>query len=230
MMATAKKALLQIGPARIIKGLVTVLAILAMGYFAKSLDFEGWAKWIHFNESENALWYQGKSGYLLLGLAFTAIGGPRQLVAFFAAYFFGLVAGFFLALSAVTLSSLIAASLSRVFMAQVRPLVSGKIDVAFDFWRSKPFWATMLLRLMPVGSNLVTNLAAGATGVPLVAFVLGSMFGYMPQTAIFSLMGSGVDVGADWRVGLGIGFFILMTIVSLWIYGRYRRELRKRTS
>ena len=222
----AVRAVRQIGLARLAKAGVALGVILAIGYLAKSIDFEGLAQWVDFNDRTGAQWYQGKLAYLSAGMVFTAIGGPRQAVAFFGAYFFGFWPGLAVSTLAAGLGCLLAALIARVFEVRARQLIRGRVDIAFEYWRQNPVSTTVIIRLLPVGSNLLTNLAAGVTGVPLAAFVLASLAGYMPQMAVFGLMGSGVDVGAEWQVALGIGLFAVLMVVGLWIYGRYRRQIR----
>ncbi|MEZ5879970.1 MAG: VTT domain-containing protein [Nitratireductor sp.] len=222
----AVRAVRQIGLARLAKAGVALGVILAIGYLAKSSDVEGLAHWVDFNDRTGAQWYQGKLAYLSAGMVFTAIGGPRQAVAFFGAYFFGFWPGLAVSTLAAGLGCLLAALIARVFEARARQLIRGRVDIAFEYWRQNPVSTTVIIRLLPVGSNLLTNLAAGVTGVPLAAFVLASLAGYLPQMAVFALMGSGVDVGAEWQVALGIGLFVVLMVVGLWIYGRYRRQIR----
>lgn len=225
---TTIKAYHQIGPSKILKAAIVLFGLLGIGLVAKSLDFGGFAKWIHFSDDPDGLWYQGKFGYLLLAILFTAVGGPRQVVSFFAAYFFGLWHGFAISMVAVLSSCLIDAVIARIFEARVREAIRGKIDVAFSYWRKKPFSTSLILRLLPVGSNFLTNIAAGVTGIPLLPFLAGSALGYTPQMLVFSIMGTGVDVGHSGQLSLGIGLFVLLTIFGLWVYGRYRKTLKKR--
>lgn len=226
MLTTVINALNQIGPARLAKGLGTALALIALGFFAKSVDFEGWARWIDFQHG--TAWYQGMSGFVIAGALFTVIGGPRQAVAFVAAYLFGLWPGFLLSMASVALSCIAASGMARIFGASAREIVRGRVDYAFRVWRENPFSTTVILRLLPVGSNILTNIAAGAMGVALVPFVAGSLLGYIPQMAIFSLMGTGVDLGAEWQIILAIALFLVLTGFGLWIYGRHRKRLRAR--
>lgn len=226
MLQTVVNALNQIGMKRLAKGLVTVVALIALGYFAKSIDFEGWARWADFQHG--SAWYQGMSGFVLAGAAFTVIGGPRQAVAFVAAYLFGLWTGFLLSMASVAISCITASGLARLFGASAREIVRGRVDFAFRVWRENPFSTTVILRLLPVGSNILTNVAAGAMGIPLIRFVAGSLIGYIPQMAVFSLMGTGVDVGAEWQIVLAILLFLVLTGFGLWVYGRYRKQLRSR--
>lgn len=223
---TARKAFLQIGAGRLAKAFIALALILGIGFAAKSIDFEGLAGWINFNDGAAAAWYQGKLGYYLAGTLFTAIGGPRQVMAFFAAYIFGLWPGLAVAMAAVVTSCILDAVIAKIFEDRIRPRIRGKVDIAFEYWRENPVTTTIIIRLLPVGSNFLTSLAAGATGVPLAGFVFGSAIGYLPQMAVFALMGSGVDLGEGWQITLGIALFAVLTVFGLWIYGRYRRKIR----
>lgn len=58
----------------------------------------------------------------------------------------------------------------------------------------------LMIRLLPVGSNLLTNLFTGATHVPARGFMLGSVLGYLPQMLIFSFAGAGIGfIGSSAR-------------------------------
>ncbi|MBI3901443.1 MAG: VTT domain-containing protein [Nitrosomonadales bacterium] len=87
---------------------------------------------------------------------------------------------------------------------------------------------TLLVRLFPVGNNLATNLAAGAIGVHASRFFAGSLLGYVPQTAIFALAGSGVGVDPALRIGLSVTLFVLSSVFGAWCYRRHRRARAER--
>ena len=63
-----------------------------------------------------------------------------------------------------------------------------------EFVGLHPFQMTMIVRLLPVGSNVLTNLIAGVSRVRPVPFFAGSAVGYLPQTLAFALVGSGVPI------------------------------------
>jgi hypothetical protein len=39
---------------------------------------------------------------------------------------------------------------------------------------------------------------------------------------VFALAGSGVDVGAAWRIGIAVALFLVSGIIGAWLYRRYR--------
>ena len=81
---------------------------------------------------------------------------------------------------------------------------------------------TLLIRLLPVGNNFATCLAAGISRVPARPFLLGSLLGYLPQTFVFTLAGSGVEMGGSLRVAFAVLFFVVSGAIGIWLYRRYR--------
>jgi uncharacterized membrane protein YdjX (TVP38/TMEM64 family) len=73
-----------------------------------------------------------------------------------------------------------------------------------------------------VGSNVVTNLIAGVSRIPRPAFFLGSLVGYLPQTLIFALAGSGLTVGSRWQLGLSILLFVVSGLLGVRLYRKLR--------
>jgi uncharacterized membrane protein YdjX (TVP38/TMEM64 family) len=78
---------------------------------------------------------------------------------------------------------------------------------------ARPFAATLTLRLLPVGNNTLLNLLAGATGLRALPFLLASLIGYLPQTIVFVLAGSGTQLGRGTKLGVA---FVLFA-VSAWL-------------
>ena len=83
---------------------------------------------------------------------------------------------------------------------------------------------TLLIRLLPLGSNLVTNLVAGVSSVWATAFITGSMVGYVPQTVIFALLGSGISLEPELRITLSTVLFVLSGALGYYLYRRYKQD------
>jgi uncharacterized membrane protein YdjX (TVP38/TMEM64 family) len=221
-------AMRQIGPKLLLRGTIMIAILIAAGYLLEHYKFQEIVDYFRFSGGADAGWMNGRSAFVLLSLLFTAVGGPRQAVAFFAAYFFGFGEGFAIALIATVLGSLLALAAGASFREEARRFIRGKLDIALQMWGSNAFTITLLIRLLPVGSNLVTNLAAGVMGIPILGFIAGSAAGYVPQTLVFALMGSGVNLGSSTQIGLSIVLFVLSIIIGVRIYARYRREFKIR--
>lgn len=163
--------------------------------------------------------------FLVIGMVASALGSPRQMVAFLGGYAFGFLQGALYSTLAVTLGCLLTLLFSRL---AARPYIRkryahrvGRID---RFLAHQPFTKTVVIRLLPVGNNFITNLIAGVTQVGVAPFVLGSMVGYFPQMAIFALMGKGIVVLSYWKIALSIGLFIISSVLSLRLYKQYRAQ------
>ena len=90
-------------------------------------------------------------------------------------------------------------------------------------WRRNPFWATLSLRLLPIGSNILLNLLAGVSGIAAPPFLAATLLGYVPQTIIFALLGGGVQVGHAAQVALAVILFAASLGGGLLLLRRTRR-------
>lgn len=96
----------------------------------------------------------------------------------------------------------------------------GRIN---SFLHDNTFSTAVMIRLLPVGNNLVTNLVAGIANVRALPFLLGSALGYWPQTAVFALIGSGISLDPIFRIGLGV----VLLVISGALGGHLYRHTRK---
>jgi uncharacterized membrane protein YdjX (TVP38/TMEM64 family) len=217
----------------------SVLSFIASRYFRKGLLFLllcglcGWVissnsmfeslneQWIDLYIRNNGL--QGVLYFMLIAALVTAIGCPRQLVAFLGGYAFGAVNGALLSTLGVGMGCVLSLFFARIV---IRPFVNRRFPnriIKFNgFLSVRPVVKTIVIRLLPLGNNLVTNLIAGVTAVKARYFVLGSLIGYVPQMAIFALMGKGVVVMSVWKIGLSIVLFIISSALSVRLYREYR--------
>jgi uncharacterized membrane protein YdjX (TVP38/TMEM64 family) len=210
-------------PRVLLSGLALLATLVAVGWAIESGAFgEVLSKdWI--DTSVRGRGIDGEILFLCVAGLATAVALPRHFVSFLGGYAFGVGPGTLLALAGTVLGCLLTFFYARVIG---RPLVSARLGARVqrieDFLAAHPFWMTVLIRLLPVGNNFATNLAAGVSRVPAVPFFLGSLLGYMPQTLVFALAGSGVDVGAAWRIGIAAALFLASGIIGAWLYRKYR--------
>jgi uncharacterized membrane protein YdjX (TVP38/TMEM64 family) len=73
----------------------------------------------------------------------------------------------------------------------------------------------LTLRLLPVGNNLLLNLLAGVSGLRVWPFLTASLIGYLPQTAIFALTGSGTHVDHGLQIALAAALFALSALLGV---------------
>lgn len=86
----------------------------------------------------------------------------------------------------------------------------------------EPELSVVMIRFLPVGNNLLTNLAAGVAAVPAGRFILGSAVGFLPQTVVFVLLGSGIRVDPAQRIGLSVALFLASATLGVAVYRRSR--------
>jgi len=166
---------------------------------------------------------RGELIYLGVGALVTSIGFPRQAVAALGGYAFGVWMGTLLGTLAAALGCLMAFSVARFLMRErVAQRFAGRVQRLDAFLGENTFTTTLLIRFLPVGSNLLTNLVAGVSRVSAPAFISGSAVGYIPQMLIFALVGSGIAVGTKTQLAVSVILFAASGILGLWLYRRYR--------
>lgn len=187
----------------------------------------------HLLGSVNEAWIdsvvrgKGLNGELLfigIGALVAAVGLPRQLVCFLGGYGFGLVEGTLLGLLASVLGCIGTFYYARLLGRRlVLARFAQRIHKLDDFLHDNTLGMTLLVRLLPVGSNLVNTLVAGVSAVRALPFIVGSALGYIPQTLVFALAGSGVNIDPMRRIGLAVVLFVVSAVLSVMLYRNYRR-------
>jgi uncharacterized membrane protein YdjX (TVP38/TMEM64 family) len=163
----------------------------------------------------------GAALFFAVAAILVAVGLPRQVVAFAAGYAFGAWRGGFLALAAQMLGCAADFWWARlVARGWATRHLRGRLARIDRLLAARPFTATLTLRLLPVGNNLLLNLLAGLSGLRASPFLLASLIGYLPQTAIFALTGSGTHVDRGLQLGLGAALFVLSALLGLGLLKR----------
>ncbi len=165
----------------------------------------------------------GPAVFVLVAAAACAAGVPRQVVAYAAGLGFGVWNGCALAMLAelggCAADFLWARLLARDWAAR---RFRGRLARMDQQLSRHPFSATLTLRLLPLGSNLLLNLAAGVSGVAWAPFLLASAIGFLPQTLVFALLGGGVQVDRKEQLALAAVLFVLAALLGLWLMRRVR--------
>ncbi len=204
---------------------VLAAGLVAGGLLLRALGAAPGTAWVDAYVRDEGL--LGEAVFVLVAALATAVGVPRQSVAFLGGYAFGVVVGSALALAAQLLGCALAYLWARAvgrgwaerrlngrFGPRLRPLV--------ETLRANPFSAALALRLLPVGNNLALNLLAGLSGIAAMPFFAASALGYLPQTVIFALLGKGVRVDGTWQMALAVGLFAVSAALGLWLLRRHR--------
>ncbi len=206
--------------ASLIAAIVVAAAVVrATGLDGGLEDLKGWI--------DARVRSQGLSGELLFvaaGTLATAVGLSRQVLSMLAGYAFGVALGTGLALIATVGGCITAFAyarfLGRALIGRRYPARIRRVD---DFLRLNPFLMTLAVRLLPVGNNTVTTLAAGVSSVPAVPFVAASALGYLPQTVVFALVGSGVEQSLTTNAAMAVALFVGSALIGVYLYRRHRQ-------
>lgn len=210
----------------VFRGVIVILSIVAVVAVVREADI-GFAPDDLKRLADDNIRGHGLAGVLIFvaaGALFTGVGLSRQLLSFAAGYVFGIAAGTGLALVGEVGGVILAFSYARFLgrEAVVRRF-PGRVRRIDDFLRGNPFLMTLAVRLLPVSNNLVVNLVAGVSSVPVLPFVAASALERLPQTAVFAMVGSGLTDGLFLKSALAVALFVVSVLIGLHLYRRYRR-------
>mgnify|MGYP001422216220 FL=1 len=209
----------------ILRGICLIILLSVLGFSVQSGGLGGVFNQDWVDDNVRGAGIKGNLIFVFGAGLVIALGLPRQIISFLGGYAFGLLLGTGLALVATSLGCVISFTFAR-FMG--RELVSARFPTrlkkANGFLRYNSFAMALLIRLLPLGSNLVTNLAAGISSVSATGFLAGSVLGYIPQTVIFALLGSGINLDPAFRITSSILLFVLSAALGVYLYRRYRQS------
>lgn len=167
----------------------------------------------------------GLSAITLLGALFTGFGAPRQVLAFVLGFAAGSIQGAILSTIATAIGAtgcffvarwLLRTSLLNRFSDRMQ-----RFDLLF---KEGTLLKILMIRLLPVGSNLVTNLLAGCSGIRFVPFLLGSVLGYLPQMVIFAMAGAGIGQARLDQLVVSAVLFALASAIGAYLYHNQRNQ------
>ncbi len=199
--------------------------LLAAGALLREMGGVPGTAWVDASIRDEGLW--GEAVFVLVGAAMTAIGVPRQSVAFLGGYAFGTVIGTGLAMLAQLLGCMASYGWARLLGREwaerrMEGRFGHRLRPLRDALLANPLSATLALRLLPVSSNIALNLLAGMAGLAVWPFLAGSAIGYLPQTLVFALLGKGIRVEGAWQLGLAAVLLAVSVALGLWLLRRHR--------
>ena len=171
----------------------------------------------------------GALTFILLLTPAMAIGLPRQVAALSAGFLFGASYGMLLATVSAILGCILTLVFARkIFANLVQRHYPQPLAKVSHFFSHDTFLKALIIRLLPAGSNFLTNVLAGTARSPFKPYVLGTAIGFLPQMTIFSLMGAGLKVDGQQQLILSTILFIIALILSHYLYRKARTKLTLR--
>ena len=205
--------------------LIAILVAVAVqqGFFQRLSDSQWVADYVADNGS------RAVAELVLMGALFSCIGGPRQVLAFVFGYAFGGVQGAIFATVAALLGCIILFYFSRlVFREQIKRRFAQKLARLEALIIHKTWLKALMIRLLPLGSNYITNLLAGTTCVSPWQFFVGSGVGFLPQMFIFSFAGAGVSLSDEHHLQVSVVLFAIALAIGIYLYRtRLGKQLTK---
>lgn len=188
--------------------------------------------WLDFLTDENQvaayLKSSGATGLLIVaaaGTLYTAVGGPRQLLAFVLGFALNSVYGTLLSTFITVLGASACFYTARLLLRHSLTKRLGHRMERFDrLFHNNTATKVLMVRLLPVGSNLVTNLLAGCSSIRFIPFAIGSAIGYLPQMLIFALAGAGIGNANHYQFAVSVGLFIVASLLGGYLYHQQRNQ------
>ncbi|WP_057829931.1 TVP38/TMEM64 family protein [Colwellia sp. TT2012] len=163
---------------------------------------------------------------VFLSLA-TSIGLPRQIAALVAGINLGAFIGMIIATLAATLGCLITFTVARYLLSDsITRKYPSKLAKLSVFLGEQTFLKAIIIRILPLGSNFITNIIAGVSQVSMPAYVSGSFVGFIPQMIIFALAGSGIRLGAQNELMASAGLFIIALLLSAYLVKKHKMKVK----
>ena len=164
----------------------------------------------------------GLIAFFMFGVGFTAVGLPRQLIAFVAGFVLGVIPGVLFGTVAAASGCALCYFTSRRFLRDpVSRRFPQTIEMLDRFVTNDVFLKILVLRLQPLGTNLITNLSAGVSRIDAPVFLMASAVGYIPQMVVFALLGAGIRVGSSAQTTVSVVLLGVSIVLGGWLYRRH---------
>lgn len=206
----------------ILKPLLLLCVLVVLGWLVVHAPFAALLSEDWVNTQVRGMGWHGGLLFLGAGALATALAFPRQIVAMLAGYAFGFAAGTVLAILAALLGCMLAFTVARgLGRVPLQSRFGPRIRKLDTFLGQHPFSMALALRLLPLGSNALISLLAGLSSVRGLPFFAGSAVGYLPQSLIFALAGSGISVDPTLRLSLATVLLLASGLIGMLLYRRH---------
>lgn len=151
---------------------------------------------------------------------------PRPLITLFAVVAFGPWMGFVYAMLGIELAAWITFIAGRLFNRDtVRRVAGVRLNEMIQVLRRRGLLAITALRLVPLAPFAVEGIVAGAVGLKLWHFMLGTAIGMLPGTLTATVFGGQVQAALEdpakvnyWLIGAALTLMIVATLlVRRWL-------------
>jgi uncharacterized membrane protein YdjX (TVP38/TMEM64 family) len=208
-----------------IKIIILFLTILIGWYILNQTFIAEYIKnYASIEDKINKYPVSGSTLFIFLGGILTTFGFPRIILSTLAGFIFGFLYGTIFALAGTIAGCILTYYYAR-FMGRsfIKRILPQRLKNFEPLLKKNSFSITLMIRFFPIGNNTLTNLLGGVSSVKQLPYFLASLIGYLPQTVIFTLLGSGVKTGSPLKAFLSIALFLISILIMLCI----ARNLKK---
>jgi uncharacterized membrane protein YdjX (TVP38/TMEM64 family) len=177
-------------------------------------------------EATTGLWIYLLVAGGLIGISFV----PTFACAILAGWTFGFAVGWPLAMAAITAGSVVAYAIARwiarervLEVVQSRPRWNAIYRDMLGTTRMRTTVVITLLRIPPTSPFALTNFALAAARVPLREYIIGTVVGIAPRTAMAALAGAQLeqlrfkDVGQSWSgIASVVATIVVCVVLGIW--------------
>ena len=165
----------------IFRGLLVMVILVLITWLLKDVLDQDW-----IDAQVRANGVAGVLLFVLVCCLLGSIGLSRQVIAFLGGYAFGFSQGFLLSMLAVVGACITTFYIARLLLrAFLEKQFSVRIQQVDLFLRENTFTMALLVRLLPLGSNWMINIAAGVFQCKKTAFFSGFGAGLYTANAYF---------------------------------------------
>lgn len=156
---------------------------------------------------------------------------PRPLITLFAVIAFGPLPGLAYSLLGITAAALATYFVGRALPRNtVRKLAGPKLDEMTEVLRRRGLLAIFAVRIVPVAPFAIEGMVAGAVGIKLWHFALGTLLGMLPGTLTTTIFGDQIKTALEdparinyWLLGgVALFFVLLIWFVRRWFVKQHR--------
>ncbi len=150
------------------------------------------------------------------GALLMAIGLPRSVIALVGGGIYGALVGILVSMVAQMIGGAIGYALGRSLLKSTvrRRLGRKRLKRLSRSFAENAFRYTLTLRILPFTNPTVTSLICGVCRVPFRSYCVANLVGFVPQTLLFGLLGSGFIKWQASQLLVGTGLLLVLVLVQ----------------
>ncbi len=202
------------------------LFLLLGGYLLQAIEpsQEAYINFIDTHLKSFGMW--GVISYIGLAGLLVCFAVPRQLISFVGGYAYGAALGTIYATLGTLLGCILSFFYARlVGQSFVQKHFGKRIKKMENFLGHNTFSMTLIIRLLPFGNNLATNMLTGVSKINPLSFFIGSFIGYIPQNFIFALLGKGIKVETYTQLIISAILLIIASTLGWYLYKKNKNAI-----